>query len=64
MRKPMILALTIFASIPFIAYAAGSNPEPGQPHPDFIFPAIDDGRPVTLSQFRGQKILLIEFASW
>ena len=47
------------------AAAAGAySPAGGERHPDFTFPAIDDGRPVSLSQFRGQKALLIHFASW
>ena len=64
MRKPILSALAVLAATPFITAAAGPNPKPGQPHPDFIFPTIDDRRPMTLSQFRGQKVLLIEFASW
>ncbi len=36
----------------------------GQMHPDFIYPRIDTGEQVSLSQFRGKKVLLIHFASW
>lgn len=36
----------------------------GQPHPDFLYPRIDNGEQVALSQFRGKKVLLIHFASW
>lgn len=39
-------------------------PRIGEPHPDFILPKIDDRTPVSLSQFRGRKVLLINFASW
>lgn len=39
-------------------------PEVGRRHPDFTLPAIGDRRPVTLSGFRGKKVLLIQFASW
>ena len=57
--------LAIGALVPVMAFAAGgTSPKPGQSHPDFVFPAIGDGRPVALSDFRGKKILLIEFASW
>jgi peroxiredoxin len=33
-------------------------------HPDFTLPGIVDGEPVSLSQFRGRKVLLVHFASW
>ena len=36
----------------------------GQPHPDFLYPRIDNGEPVSLSEFRGKKVLLVNFASW
>jgi peroxiredoxin len=36
----------------------------GQYHPDFTLPSIADRTPVSLSQFRGRKILLIHLASW
>jgi hypothetical protein len=39
-------------------------PRVGQQHPDFTLPNIADGRPVSLSQFRGRKVLLIHLASW
>ena len=39
-------------------------PRVGSPHPDFTLPNLEDGRPVSLSQFRGKKVLLIHFASW
>lgn len=39
-------------------------PRVGQPHADFVLPRIDNRAAVRLSQFRGQKVLLIQFASW
>jgi peroxiredoxin len=44
--------------------AAGYSPRVGRPHPDFTLPGIADGEPVSLSQFRGRKVLLVHFASW
>jgi len=44
--------------------AAGYSPQVGQLHPDFTLPGIADREPVSLSQFRGRKVLLIHFASW
>jgi len=39
-------------------------PRVGRPHPDFTLPGIADSQPVSLSQFRGRKVLLIHLASW
>jgi hypothetical protein len=36
----------------------------GQVHPDFRLPSVVDGSPISLSEFRGRKVLLIHFASW
>jgi hypothetical protein len=43
---------------------AGYAPQIGRPHPNFTLPNIADGRPVSLSQFRGHKVLLLHLASW
>lgn len=43
---------------------AGYAPRVGEPHPDFVLPRIDNGEAVRLSQFRGQRVLLVHFASW
>jgi hypothetical protein len=55
---PVILA----AAAP--APAAPYEPRVGQRHPDFTLPNIATGKPVSLSDFRGKKVLLIHFASW
>jgi hypothetical protein len=46
------------------APAAPYAPEVGRRHPDFTLPTIGDRTPVSLSSFRGKKVLLIQFASW
>jgi hypothetical protein len=46
------------------APAASYAPKVGQRHPDFTLPRIGDRAPVSLSDFRGRKVLLIQFASW
>jgi peroxiredoxin len=46
------------------ASAASYAPKVGEKHPDFTLPRIGDGAPVSLSDFRGKKVLLIQFASW
>ncbi|MCH7729779.1 MAG: redoxin domain-containing protein, partial [Planctomycetes bacterium] len=49
---------------PLDTFADSYRPRVGQRHPDFTLPAISDGKPVSLSQYRGKKVLLIQFASW
>ena len=44
--------------------ASAAPPKVGERHPDFTLPGIADGKPVALSDFRGKKVLLIQFASW
>jgi hypothetical protein len=44
--------------------AESYSPRVGQPHPDFTLPSIVDREPVSLSQFRGHKVLLVHFSSW
>jgi len=46
------------------ASASGYAPKVGQRHPDFTLPTIGSRSPVSLSDFRGKKVLLIQFASW
>jgi hypothetical protein len=53
-----------FLGAPLRASAAPYAPKVGQRHPDFTLPAIGDRAPVSLSSFRGKKVLLIQFASW
>jgi len=64
MRKLLGAALIWLTSVLPDAQAGGYSPRVGQPHPDFMLPSITDGRPITLSQFRGRKVLLIHLASW
>ncbi len=47
-----------------LAGAEGQAQGVGREYPDFTLPQISDGKPVSLSQFRGRKVLLIHFASW
>ena len=44
--------------------AATYAPKVGERHPDVTLPTIGDRAPVSLSSFRGKKVLLIQFASW
>ena len=57
----LALALTMVGSG---TPASAATPKVGERHPDFTLPGIADGKPVALSDFRGKKVLLIQFASW
>ena len=46
------------------AFADAYAPKVGRSHPDFTLPDIRTGKPVSLSDFLGKKVLLIHFASW
>ncbi len=60
MNAPL-LAMTLLAGP---AAAQFGNPwKLGEPVPDLRLPTIG-GDTVALSDFRGKKVLLIEFASW
>ena len=38
--------------------------ELGQPFPNLVLPAVEDGSPRAVADFRGQKLALHVFASW
>ncbi len=46
------------------ATAAPPNLEVGRPFPDLVLPALQDGRPLSIADFRGRKVILQVFASW
>lgn len=54
----------VFASLTTTAFAEPYNPRIGQRHIAFTLPAIDDGRPISLREYHGKKVLLMQFASW
>lgn len=61
------LAAWICAGVAFwtsSALAEGYGPLVGEFHPDFVLPSLVDRTPISLSQCRGRKVLLIHFASW
>lgn len=47
-----------------VALAEDYGPRVGHRHPEMTLPRIDTRAPVSLSDFRGKKVLLIHFASW
>jgi len=48
----------------FAAIASAAPFEVGQPLPDIVLPALEDGRPSSLAELRGRKLALHLFASW
>ena len=63
MWRSSIVSLFVVVSL-LTATPAADQPGVGDRHPDFTLANIDDGKPVSLSDFRGKKVLLIQFASW
>lgn len=61
MRHPF---LTLSAAVLLSQLALGQTPRVGDRHPDFTLPALADGKPKSLADFRGKRVLLIQFASW
>ncbi len=61
----VILAAAVAAvSVAHPVCGAGYGPKLGARHPEFTLPDVATGKPVSLSDFRGKKVLLIQFASW
>ena len=56
-----LLALAMAAAVP---QAPQVGRQIGQVFPDLELPSVDGRRTVRLSELRGQRLLLIEFASW
>ncbi len=61
---PVLATCGIILGWTSCASAASYAPKVGERHSDFTLPRIDDRTPVSLSHFRGKKVLLIQFASW
>ena len=43
---------------------SGVGRERGQQYPDIVLPALDGSGPLSISHFRGRKVILLQFASW
>lgn len=64
-----IAVSTLAAAIPAksFAQALGTSDnrfEVGRPFPELTLPSLEDGRPRSISEFRGRKLILHIFASW
>ena len=56
-----LLALSTMSHTPAIA---ASVLRVNEPFPDLALPALDGGKPLSISDFRGKKVVLHVFASW
>lgn len=53
------------AAVALAASAAGQTPyQVGQPLPDLRLPTVDGQQTIDLKDYRGKRLLLIEFAAW
>ena len=59
-----VVLLLLIGCEQLVAQRATYRPETVQPHPEIVLPRIDTSQPLSLSQLRGKKVLLIHFASW
>ena len=63
-RIPVIPFAAVAFALTAPALAGGPPPTVGQHYVAFTLPDIETGKAVSLSDFRGKKVLLIQFASW
>lgn len=62
--RTMLVTIFLAASAAAPAGPPSIGREVGQVHPEIVLPSLDGKRSLALSDFRGRKVLLIEFASW
>lgn len=59
---PFILGATLVAANPFAGQA--QKVQVGEPAPDFTVPSLDGKTTYRLSDFRGHRVLIFNWASW
>ena len=66
MKIAFKVVVTVFFLVMAVAPVTSAAPrfEVGQPFPDLVLPSIEDGTPMSIADFRGQKLVLHVFASW
>ena len=67
--KPVTCALRAVTLIALIIASASAQRRSrgvpiGSSFPDIKLPALADGKPMSIADFRGKKVLLLTFASW
>ncbi len=66
LRAPLVCLTTTLASLCLSSPAAAQQdmPRVGEPFPVQQFPMIGEKGLHSIAEFRGKKVLLIQFASW
>jgi hypothetical protein len=66
--KEILLSTLLASFASAAAVTAAETPvvgrEVGQVYPQIVLPSLDGKQPIALSEFRGKKVILIEYASW
>ncbi len=62
--KAFGLAMAVSVALGAGASAQSPQFEVGQPFPDIVLPSLEDGRPTSIADYRGKKVILHIFASW
>jgi hypothetical protein len=71
--KPLIIGLVALTSLSGFASIADVETQPtlpplgfeiGKAFPPLAFPSLESGHPMSLADFRGEKVVLQIFASW
>ena len=62
--QPMMTigVLTLASALAAVPVKTGT--EIGQAYPVELLPSMDEGTPLSVARFRGQKVVLHQFASW
>ena len=61
--QTLVAATALAAALSPVVGGAAQLQE-GKPFPDLVLPSMTDGRPMSLADFRGRKVILHVFASW
>lgn len=66
MKKLPITVFLIVATLVGTSPVAGQNVDisVGAPFPEMLLPSMEDGKPLSIADFRGEKVMLHVFASW
>ncbi len=54
----------VTAAVLVAAASGGPKLEEGRPFPELVLPSMIDGRPMSVADYRGRKVILQVFASW
>jgi len=63
-QLPTMVIGGLMMAAPLAAQAQLGRIELGRPLPDDRFPTLHDGKPASLADYQGKRVLLLVFASW